>query len=91
MGHNKCGLIFNFFEGDPPKRYSSKKELKSLALKFAEMNKFEYGFTEVFLLEVDRLKSQGTMSDVEILIRASDDLIEGSSQGFPRRIFRSGR
>jgi len=46
-----------------------------LALKFAEKNKFEYAVTEAFLLEVDRLKSLGTMSDVEILMDASENII----------------
>lgn len=89
IGHAKCGLVFNFVEGDIPRRYSSKKELKSLALKFADMNKFEYCITEIFLLEVDRLKSRGTMSDVEILIRASDNVAEKCSLWIGRRILRS--
>lgn len=89
IGHAKCGLVFNFVEGDIPKRYSSKKELKSLALKFAEINKFEYAITEIFLLEVDRLKSHGTMSDVEILRRASDNIARECSLWTGRRISRS--
>ena len=81
-------MVFNFVDGDLPKRYSSKKELKSLALKFAEINKFKYEVTEVFLLEVDRLKSHGTMSDAEILIRASENTIKEPSLRFGRRTFR---
>lgn len=69
-GHAKCGLIFNFIDDGPPKRYSSKIELKSLALKFAEKNKFNYDIIGKFLLEVDRLKSDGSKPDMEILILA---------------------
>ncbi|HII06775.1 MAG TPA: hypothetical protein HA349_05550 [Methanotrichaceae archaeon] len=89
IGHTRCGLVFNFFDGELPKRYSSKKELKSLALKFAEKNKFEYGITEIFLLEVDRLKSQGTKSDMEILIKASENVVGDWSLRFGRRISRT--
>ncbi len=53
-----------------PKKYSSKTELKSLATKFAEKNKLEYETIGRFLVEVDRLKSCGTLSDGEILIKA---------------------
>jgi hypothetical protein len=89
IGHTRCGLVFNFVDDELPKRYSSKKELKSLALKFAEKNKFEYGVTEIFLLEVDRLKSLGTMSDVDILIKASKYVVEGWSLRFGRRMSRT--
>jgi hypothetical protein len=44
-------------------------------LKLAEKNEFEYEFTELYLLEVDRLKSLGTMSDMEILIKASENVL----------------
>jgi len=57
-----------------PKSYSSRKELKSLALKFAEKNKLNDEIMGKFLLEVDRLKSKGTMSDIEILMAAFDTL-----------------
>ena len=53
-----------------PKRYSSRKELKSLAMKFAEKNDLESLTLEKFLLEVDRLKSSGNYSDCDILINA---------------------
>ena len=53
-----------------PKKYSSKTELKSLAMKFAEKNNMEYEAIGRFLVEVDRLKSCGTLSDGEILIKA---------------------
>jgi len=75
IGHAKCGHIFNFIDGEAPKRYSSKKELKSLALKFAEKNQFDPEILGKFLLEVDRLKSKGTMTDVEILMEASKSFI----------------
>ena len=69
IGHEKCGFIFNFIDGNMPKKYSSKSELKSFAMKFAEKNMENEGFGK-FLLEVDRLKSCGTLSDGEILIKA---------------------
>ena|GEM_PF-3411480 len=58
-------------------------------MKFAEKNKFEYAVTEIFLLEVDRLKSLGTMSDMEILIKASENVVEEWSLRFGRRISRT--
>ncbi len=70
IGHRKCGLIFNFIDGKLPKRYSSKKELKTIALKFAEKNSLDSATQERFLLEVDRLKSSGNMTDVDILHKA---------------------
>lgn len=71
IGHAKCGIIFDFIDGEIPKKYSSKKELKRLAMRFAEKNKMDQESSGRFLLEVDRLKSQGKMSDVEILMAAS--------------------
>lgn len=70
FGHSNCGLIFNFVDGKPPKRYSSRIELKCIAMKFAESKKIDVDDTNRFLLEVDRLKSKGDMSDAEILFRA---------------------
>ncbi len=68
IGHVNCGLIFNFIDDEFPKRYSTRSELKSLAVKFAEMNKLHPELICKFLLEVDRLKSDGNQSDMEILI-----------------------
>ncbi len=76
IGHSKCGHVFNFVDGEVPKRYSSKKELKSLAVKFAEMNRLDSEVMGEFLLEVDRLKSDGRMTDVEILMEASRSFIK---------------
>ena len=70
IGHEKCGHIFNFIDDKMPKKYSSRKELKSLAMSFAQKNNLESGVAERFLLEVDRLKSNGNMSDSNILITA---------------------
>lgn len=70
MGHKKCGYIFNFIDGKMPKKYSSRIELKSLAIRFAKKNKLDCGATERFLVEVDRLKSTGNLSDSNILIKA---------------------
>jgi hypothetical protein len=70
IGHTNCGLIFNFIDDDIPKRYSSKTELKSLAMKFAEKNKMSNELIESFLINVDRLKSSGKLSDCSILVKA---------------------
>ena len=70
IGHQKCGLIFNFFDGKKPKKYSSRKELKSLAVWFAKKNNMEQNNIGKFLVEVDRLKSSGKLSDHEILLAA---------------------
>lgn len=67
IGHKKCGHIFNFIDGKMPKRYSSKKELKSLAMKYAEKRKLNLNEIEHLLVEVDRLKSSGNLSDGEVL------------------------
>ena len=53
-----------------PKKYSSRKELKVLATRFADRNKLEGGDAERLLLEVDRLKSSGNMTDYDILVEA---------------------
>jgi hypothetical protein len=75
IGHRNCGLIFNFVDGSQPKKYSSKKELKTLAAKFAESNKIYPGKTDRFLLEVDRLKSCGKLSDDQILVYAYQNVL----------------
>ncbi len=49
-------------------------ELKSLAMRFAEKNKLESGAVGKFLLEVDRLKSGGYLSDYDILVKAFERL-----------------
>ncbi len=70
IGHRKCGHIFNFIDGKAPKRYSSKTELKSIAMKFAEKSNLDYDATERLLIEVDRLKSSGNLTDYDILLKA---------------------
>lgn len=70
IGHEKCGHIFNFIDLKMPKKYSSRTELKSLAMRFAEKNKLESADVEKFLVEVDRLKSSGNLSDYDILVAA---------------------
>lgn len=70
IGHRNCGLIFDFIDGEIPKRYSSKAKLKSIAVKFAERRKLDSADLGRFLLEVDRLKSRGTLTDVDILVAA---------------------
>jgi hypothetical protein len=70
IGHRHCGLIFNFVDGNWPKKYSSRKELKILAAVFAENNELYCERAAKFLLEVDRLKSHGKLSDDQILLYA---------------------
>ncbi len=70
IGHKKCGHIFNFIDGKMPKKYSSRKELKSLAMRLADKNNLESGTIERFLIEVNRLKSSGNLSDRDILVEA---------------------
>lgn len=74
IGHKDCGLIFDFIDGEIPKRYSSKAELKSIAMKFAEKKRLDPILLGKFLLEVDRLKSSGSLSDMEILIEAAKSI-----------------
>lgn len=80
IGHIGCGLIFNFVDGSLPKRYSSKKELKTIAMRFAEINCFTLQAIDKFLIEVDRLKSTGKLSDMDILIRASETIKHGQDR-----------
>ena len=76
IGHKKCGHIFNFFDDKMPKKYSSRKELKGLAMRFARKNKMEVGDAQRLLLEVERLKSNGNLSDREILFEAYNKVVE---------------
>lgn len=75
IGHKKCGCIFNFIDGEMPKRYSSKTELKSIAMNFAQKNKMSIEAIETLLIEVDRLKSSGNLSDGEILVKALRNML----------------
>ena len=70
FGHSGCGLIFNLVDGSLPKSFSTRIQLKGIAMRFAEMNKMEDESVGLFLLEVDRLKSQGKICDIDILISA---------------------
>lgn len=56
------------------KKYSSRRELKSLVVRFGEKNNLDYKDIEILLIEADRLKSIGTLPDLEILIRAIQKL-----------------
>ena len=78
IGHKNCGLIFNFIDEKNPKKYSSRKELKILAGKFAEKNLLPE-YVAQFLLGVDRLKSRGRLQDSEILVRAYREVLELNS------------
>lgn len=62
-----------------PKRYSSKKELKSLAIKFAK-KRLDDDLHGLFLLEVDRLKSESNMPDAEILMNALKKIMEKNQE-----------
>jgi len=66
-------------DGNWPKKYSSKKELKILAAAFAESNKIYSEKAEKFLLEVDRLKSCGKFSDDQILVYAYQKILSPES------------
>ncbi len=70
FGHSECGFIFNLVDGDLPKKYSSKKELKGMAMAFAEQKKLSNPSTQKFLLLVDRLKRGGNFSDHDLLMEA---------------------
>ena len=70
IGHRNCGLLFNLIDDKLPKRFSSRIELKKIAFMFAEKNEMDQTATGQFLLEVDRLKSQGKLSDMDILLAA---------------------
>ena len=70
IGHRKCGRVFNFIDEKISKRYSSRKELKSLAMEFAEKNSLGDDAIGRFLLEVDQLKSSGHLTDRDILVAA---------------------
>ncbi len=83
LGHRSCGLIFDFVDGDWPKKYSSRKELKVLAATFAECNKLSPEITAKFLLEVDRLKSCGKLSDDRILAYAYQNVLGTASKDKP--------
>lgn len=75
IGHRNCGFIFNFVDEKRPKRYSSRKELKILAAKFAQKN-LPVEYTAKFLLEVEMFKSQGKLQDVEILMNAYHEVLK---------------
>ncbi|MCX9025061.1 MAG: hypothetical protein OIN85_03070 [Candidatus Methanoperedens sp.] len=76
IGHEKCGYIFDFIDDKRTKKYSSRIELKSLAMRFAEKNTLSYETIEKFLIEVDQLKSNGSLSDCEILITAFQKVVK---------------
>lgn len=79
IGHNDCGLIFNFIDEKLPKRYSTRIELKGIALKFALKRNFDDDTVGRFLLEVDRLKSSGNLTDADIIFKAYNIIIEESN------------
>ncbi|MDL5503994.1 MAG: hypothetical protein QSU88_12360, partial [Candidatus Methanoperedens sp.] len=55
IGHKKCGYIFNFIDDKMPRKYSSRKELKLIAMKYAQKKRLNENYYERFLIEVDRL------------------------------------
>jgi hypothetical protein len=66
---------FNFIDDKMPKKYSTKKELKSIALNFAERNRLDRESIGGFMLEIDRLKSSGNLSDGQILVLAFRNVV----------------
>jgi hypothetical protein len=66
-------------DGKCPKKYSSKKELKTLAATFAESIKLSPEKSAKFLLEVDRFKSCGRLSDDKILVYAYQNVLKDLS------------
>lgn len=76
FGHNACGVIFNFVDLDLKERYTSKVELKVIAKKTADSMRMKAEDTERFLLEVDRLKRNGTLTDFMIIKRACERVFE---------------
>jgi len=58
FGHSGCDLIFDLVDGELPKRFSTRIQLKNIAMRFAEMMTMEDEFVCLFLLEVDLLKVQ---------------------------------
>lgn len=79
IGHRECGNIFDFIDCKNPKKYSSRKELKVLAVKCANKKELLMENLGNFLLEVDRLKSCGQLSDAEILVGAYKKILESSN------------
>lgn len=75
IGHIKCGHIFNFIDQKLSKKYSSRIELKSLAMRFAVKNNFKSDDIEKFLAQVDKLKSSGNLSDSQILYKAFQNIV----------------
>ncbi len=78
IGCKKCGYIFNFIDIKITKKYSSKIELKSIAMSLAEKNNLESESVGRFLVEVDRLKSKGNLSDRDVLVTAFQMIINKS-------------
>jgi len=74
IGHRKCGYIFNFIDDKISRKYSSRVELKTFAMKFAQKNNFDGDDVGRFLLEVDRLKSSSNLSDSDIFKAAFNKL-----------------
>ena len=75
IGHRKCGHIFNFIDQKMSKKYSSKIELKSIAMRFALKNNIKSDAIEKFLVQVDKLKSSGNLSDSQIIFKAFENIV----------------
>jgi hypothetical protein len=74
IGHENCGLLFNFVDGKSPRKFSSKKELKKTAMAYAGNRGLSPRLTQRLLLAVDRLKRSGNMTDYDVLSRAIKSL-----------------
>jgi hypothetical protein len=79
FGHSDCGLIFNLVDGELPKRFSTRIQLKGIAMRFAEINYIQDEALCLFLLEVDRLKSAGNICDIDILNKAYKKVVDKES------------
>jgi hypothetical protein len=75
IGHRKCGHIFNFIDQKMSMKYSSKIELKSIAMRFALKNNIKSDAIEKFFVQVDKLKSSGNLSDSQIIIKAFQNIV----------------
>ncbi len=76
FGHTKCGFIFNFVDDLPQRKYSSKIELKVIAKEFADERKMNLEDTGRFLLAVDRLKRNSNFTDLMVLAKAYESVME---------------
>jgi hypothetical protein len=61
-------------DGTPVKRYSTKNDLKVLAMKFSKIKGLDEMATERFMVYVTTIKTNRNLPDVEVLQTAMDRL-----------------